>query len=121
MPHSLNPMAQAWLEAAGDLGIRVVHPARFITAKGTLATTQGVFLPDFGSEQGTLLTCRFDPDEVHEVAERADYFQSTLSPHHYEPYQRSTFVAALNDWGWFGSSSPPDWFAGGVGRYGGAA
>ena len=107
MPHSPNLMAQAWIDAASDLGIRVEHPFQFVTADGASATTRGVYLPDFGSEKGTLLTCRFDSDQVHEAAEATDYFQSALSPHHYEPYRRSVFVAALNDWGSFGGSAAP--------------
>ena len=114
-------MAQAWIDAADDLGIRVEHPFQFVTTERRQCDDSGRLPPDFGSEKGTLLTCRFDSDRVYEAAEATDYFQSALSPHHYEPYRRSVFVAALNDWGWFGRSAAPDWFAGGVGRHGGAA
>lgn len=115
-------MAQAWIDAAADLGIRVVHPFSFRTPGGAPSTTQGVFLPDFGSGRGTLLTCRFDPDEVQAAAEETDYFQSALSPLHYEPYDRAGFIETLDDWGWFGDASAvPAWFSGGLRTHGGAA
>ena len=121
MSHEMNPMAKAWLEAGADLGIRVVHPFTFITPSGVSATTVGVCLPDFGAPSGTLLTCRFDPDEVHDAAEETDFFQSALSPHSYEPYRREVFIEALNDWGWFGPrDSTPSWFTGAMRRHGGA-
>jgi hypothetical protein len=116
----MNPMAQAWLDAAHDLGIRVEHPFCFTSRSGTTATTQGIYLPDFGSPSGTLLTCRFDGDAVCELADDSDYFQSGLNPHSYEPYDRSLFIDTLNDWGWFGATTdPPAWFGGGIRQHGG--
>jgi hypothetical protein len=121
MSHGANPMAKAWLEAGADLGIRVVHPFTFTNRTGASATTVGVYLPDFGAPSGTLLTCRFDSDEVDEAAEETDFFISALSPRTYEPYRREVFVEALNDWGWFGPrDSAPPWFAGALRRHGGA-
>jgi hypothetical protein len=114
-------MALAWLNAAQDLGIRVQHPFTFHTRRGS-ATTQGVYLPDFGSEFGTLLTCRFDSDSIYDAAEESAYFRSSLSPHSYEPYNRETFIQALNDWGWFGEESRvPPWFGGSIQKHGGAS
>lgn len=121
MTHEMNPMATAWLQAASDLGIRVVHPFTFTSRTGSTATTSGVYLPDFGAPAGTLLTCRFDGDEVYDAAEETDFFRSALSPHSYEPYNREHFIEALNDWGWFGPpGSKPSWFTGALGRHGGA-
>ena len=104
-------MAQAWLDAAEDLGIRVVHPYRFVTRSGVSAMTVGVFLPDFGAPEGMLLLCRFDSDRIDELAEDTDYRQSGLSPHYYEPYSRARYVQTLSDWGWFGAAdTPPAWY-----------
>lgn len=115
-------MAQAWLDAARDLGIRVEHPFHFRAPDGSTVTTQGVYLPDFGSERGVLLTCRFDADTVCDAADQTDYYQSGLNPRAYEPYRRALYVETLNDWGWFGDeASAPDWFAGSLRRHGGAA
>ena len=117
-----NTFAKAWLDAGNDLGIRVVHPFTFTNRIGATATTAGVYLPDFGAPAGTLLTCRFDSDQVHEAAEGTDFFQSALNPHSYEPYRREVFIEALNDWGWFGPSvATPPWFAGALRQHGGAS
>jgi hypothetical protein len=121
MSQQANAMAQAWLDASQDLAIRVVHPFTFTTKAGKTATTQGVYLPDFGAPAGALLLCRFDPDEIEALADDTDYFQSGLSPYHYEPYRRERYIETLNDWGWFGAESEiPPWFTGGIGRHGGA-
>jgi len=31
----------------------------------------------------------------------------------YRNYDRGRFIETLEDWGWFGEGSPPDWFRGG--------
>lgn len=106
----MNPFALAWMEAARDLGIRVVHPFQFTTPTGWKFTTAGVYLPDFGSARGTLLTCRFDSDEICDAAEETDYYRSSLNPHSYEPYSRALYVETLDDWGWYGQGKPPAWY-----------
>lgn len=114
-------MAQAWLDAADDLGIRVEHPFQFNSTSGMVATTYGVYLPDFGSPSGALITCRFDSEEVQTAAGDTEYFESALNPHHYEPYNRQEFIDTLNDWGWFGSPADvPRWFTGSPWGHGGA-
>jgi hypothetical protein len=111
MPRETNPMAQAWLDAASDLGIRVQHPFMFTTTAGVTAITQGAFLPDFGNPEGTLLTCRYDADDVYELADQTEYYRSALNPQSYEPYRRELYIDTLNDWGWFGDdSSRPLWY-----------
>ena len=121
MLHLTNPMAQAWLDAGKDLGIRVVHPFSFTSRKGIAATSQGVFLPDFGAAAGTLLLCRFDSDDIYDVAEDTEFYRSALNPVHYEPYDRAHFIEALEDWGWFGNPlSAPNWFAGRMPHHSGA-
>lgn len=120
MSDAVNPMAQAWRDASRDLGIRVEHPFVFQSRSGVTGTTSGVFLPDFGSPNGTLLLCRFDPEWLDEAADDTDYFQSVLNPHHYEPYDRETYIEALNDWGWFGDpDETPCWFQGRIAKHGG--
>jgi hypothetical protein len=89
----------------------VRHPYAFTTTGGVVVTTQGVFLPDFGCPDGTLLTCRVDADDVSEAEERTPYFRSALNPHSEEPYCRDLYIDMLNDWGWFGDPlSPPSWY-----------
>ena len=106
----MNSFAKSWLDAAYDLNIRVEHPYSFLTNTGQMITTVGVYLPDFGSAKGTLLTCRFDSDEVCEYADEANYYQSALNPSCYEPYNRNAYIETLIDWGWKGKSNPPEWY-----------
>jgi hypothetical protein len=106
-----NSMARSWLDAAADLGIRVVHPFRFTTASAVTAETVGVFLPDFGSRNGMLLACRFDSDELYDLVDNSSYRTSGLNPRYYEPYSRNRFIQTLSDWGWFGSEDQrPQWY-----------
>ena len=116
-----NPMAEAWLDAAKDLGIRIDHPFTFTTKGGITATTEGVYLPEFGGSNGTVLTCRFDPDGLDELADDTDYYRSWLNPHCYEPYEREHYIDTLNDWGWFGlPDDQPEWFSGKYWGHGGS-
>ena len=94
-----NSMARAWLDAGGDLGIRVIHPYRFRALSGEEVETVGVYLPDFGSPDGMLLLCRLDSDRVHELADETPFCSAGLSPKFYEPYNRERFMTALFGWG----------------------
>jgi len=106
-----NPMAQAWLDARDDLGIRVIHPFAFVTKSGREVQTSGVYLPDFGCSAGTLLLCRFDPEWVDDVSDDTDYFSPGLNPNTYEPYHRELYIQTLSDWGWHGSEDEvPLWY-----------
>jgi hypothetical protein len=101
----------SWLQAAAELDFVVIHPFVFHSKDGRMATSVGVFIPDFGSQFGTLLTCRFDSDEVCDLADNTDYCRSALNPNSYEPYKRELYVETLRDWGWFGKSAPPNFYA----------
>jgi len=41
----------------------------------------------------------------------AGYFTSLLADH-YLIYDRQLIIATLDDWGWFGHSTAPDWYSG---------
>lgn len=114
-----NPAAQAWIDASNDLGIRYIHPFTYRTKDGREYTTTGGLLPDFGGPIGTLLRTRFDPETMDSTDDDTDYYSSGLNPHCYEPYRRDVYIETLNDWGWFGEGSPPDWFSGGIRTHGG--
>jgi hypothetical protein len=30
---------------------------------------------------------------------------------YYDTYDRAAFIDALNDWGWTGEGSPPEWYS----------
>ena len=106
----MNPFAKAWLEAANDLKINVIHPFSFLSKDNKLVTTAGVYLPDFGSSKGTLLNCRFNSDSTCDLVDLTDYCLSGLNPSYYEPYDRDTYIETLNDWGWFSFDNPPEWY-----------
>jgi len=106
----MNSFAKAWLEAANDLNFNVIHPFSFLSKDNKIVTTVGVYLPDFGSSKGTLLTCRFDSDSICDHADLTDYYSSGLNPSSYEPYDRDVYIETLNDWGWFSSNKPPEWY-----------
>ena len=117
----MNSFAQAWIDAENDLNIKVIHPFKFETQNGDIVETVGIYLPDFGSKNGTLLTCRFDSDEVMDLGDDSNYYSSALSPYHYEPYKREVYIETLNDWGWFSSpNEAPKWFKGSFNKHGGA-
>lgn len=79
----------------------------------------GVFVPDFGLPTGTLLTCRFDPDEIDELADDTECYRSWLNPKSYEPYRRKMYIDTLNDWGWYGpAENKPSWYSGDAWEYG---
>lgn len=115
-------MAQAWKQAATDLGFTFDSPFRFTAADGHEFVCAGR-LKDFGSPNGTLIFSRFDfatDEEAEAAAVTADalgYYLSGLSPDYYEDYDRERFRATLNDWGWFGpEDKQPSWFSGRIGR-----
>jgi hypothetical protein len=107
----INPMAQAWLDARDDLGIRVVHPFELVTNSGRKVQTLGVYLPDFGCPAGTLLSCRFDPEWIDDLLDDTYYYSSGLNPNAYEPYNRELYIQTLSDWGWYGANDQiPLWY-----------
>ena len=103
-------MAKAWLEAASDLQIEVIHPYTFQDKEGVEHETSGAFLPHFGSNTGMLLVNRFDPESVQEACDNSDHRSSGLNPNSYEPYNRERYIQTLSDWGWYGEGAPPEWY-----------
>jgi hypothetical protein len=93
-------LRDAWSEAAAELSLRVEQRG------------DAVLVHDFGSPNGTL--CVLLHSEVRHFpatpADDARYF-SQLGPS-YLKYERALFVDTLNDWGWFGTGSPPPWYTG---------
>ena len=101
-------MANAWLEAADDLGIRVVAPFRLVTGDGEVWFE--AFIPDFGGPKGTIAGSIENP--VPNSRQQLGYFPSDLGPS-YRGYVRQFFIDTLNDWGWFGEEGKkPRWYTG---------
>jgi len=97
--------AQAWRDAADDLGIRFESPFA-LEYRGTTYWCAG-WLPDFGNPKGTIIVSRHSLDDVFDVADEYGFYTSGLSPYYYESYDRKRFSETLNDWGWFGEGGDP--------------
>ncbi len=52
-----------------------------------------------------------DVDSLRSTAEDQGMGWSALGPM-YAVYDREEFIAALNDWGWTGQGTPPEWYTG---------
>jgi hypothetical protein len=104
-----DQISTAWLNAAADLGIRVVAPFSFAFPDGRKVRAEAHIL-DFGSPTGAIV---FGADHplVGELR-RVTHWHSVLFES-YRKYDRSLFVETLNDWGWFGDKgSTPAWYTG---------
>jgi hypothetical protein len=103
-------IAQAWRDAADDLGIRVIAPFDVATEPGETITYEA-FIPDFGGPAGTVTGVLDDPFPDPVRASRG-YYASNLGPS-YQQYRRDHFIATLNDWQWFGDERlKPNWYTG---------
>lgn len=101
----------AWLQAAADLGIRVVAPFRLETEVGDIVEFEAHIL-DFGGPKGTVAGNQESEFGRAELRSRQGYYASNLFPS-YRIYDRQHFIDTLNDWGWFGESGKePPWFTG---------
>jgi hypothetical protein len=105
-------VVNAWLEAAQDLGVRVTAPFALTTQSGDVETFEAL-IHDFGGPKGTV-TGRVIGHRSDPVKSRTDdgYYASNLADS-YRRYDRSLFVATLDDWKWFGNDKDrPSWYAG---------
>jgi hypothetical protein len=95
-------MAQAWQEAAKDLGFEFVAPYTFVDGDGRTYSCSGL-LVHFGGPKGTLIVSQYDLDpDIDDVGAELGYYTSALNPLHYEKYDRRLFMETLIDWGWYG-------------------
>lgn len=97
---------RAWLDAAADLGI-AVDVAELPSVPGAVAV-----VPGFGAPAGAVVAFVDDaPVGFEGAAKRHGLYWSKLG-NSYLRYERELFIDTLNDWGWFGDGSPPDWYTG---------
>ncbi len=94
-------IADAWLVAAEDLGIRIGSP--YVLNENGQEYTYIALVHDFGGCQGILLCLKEQWKAYGDIAVRHGYSFSGLSTG-YSRYDRARFVWALNDWGWFGAT-----------------
>ncbi|HEY2361471.1 MAG TPA: hypothetical protein VGK36_10170 [Candidatus Angelobacter sp.] len=104
-------ISQAWLDAAGDLGIRVVAPFTLESAPGE-ATIYEAHILDFGGPKGAVVGALEDDPPWKDIRKIQGYYGSNLGPS-YRQYNRQLFIDTLNDWKWFGQShGRPPWYTG---------
>jgi hypothetical protein len=100
----------AWLNAATDLGIRVVAPFP-VPVSGEESLLYEAHILDFGGPRGMVVGL-LDRDDIREVRRVCGYAASNLSPD-YRRYARQLFIDTLNDWQWFGEKgAAPSWYTG---------
>src|SRR5438552_296623 len=103
-------LVNAWLEAASDLGIRVVAPFLLTTASGETVWCEAHVL-DFGGPNGIFIG-NTDSKQLL-VLQGCDGYAFSHLGHSYRSYSRESFIDMLNDWGWFGETGKePTWFTG---------
>jgi hypothetical protein len=102
-------IVNAFLAAAKDLGVRVTAPFTLSTPSGE--ETFEALIHDFGGPKGTV-TGRVALRDARNSRTECGYYASNLSDS-YRRYDRSLFIATLDDWKWYGSQGQkPFWYTG---------
>src|SRR4051794_24203988 len=102
-------ISRAWLEAARDLGIRVIAPFKVQATDNEMVTYEAHVL-DFGGPNGTVIGVL--ADKLHDCRANRGYYCTTLADSS-RRYDRQYFIDTLNDWGWFGPLElQPSWYTG---------
>lgn len=105
-----DQISKAWLNAATDLGIRVVAPFRLKLGRNESLMYEA-HIVDFGGPKGIIVGL-IERDHTGDVRCRHGYGSSDLSPE-YRKYKRELFIDTLNDWKWFGQKGgEPSWYTG---------
>jgi hypothetical protein len=103
-------IVRAWLTAAADLGIKVTPPFTLSPGSGKAETFEAL-VHEFGGPKCTV-TVRVSAKDSNESRIALVYYASNLSDS-YRRYDRSLFVAILDDWKWFGPQNErPPWYTG---------
>lgn len=107
-------VAEAWLVASADLGIRVTTPFTFVGPLGEYFECIAL-VHDFGKPAGTIIaTTNESFNELFDASRATDYYVSALNPAHYARYDRKLFIETLRDWEYVGPDhSAPPWYRGG--------
>jgi len=106
----MDELAQAWRDAAVDLGIRVTAPFQYEAADGSTYECVAL-LHEFGSVAGTVVaSLDIDWKGLFAATKQTGHYASALNDDNYVPYERSHYIETLNDWGWYGEGPPPAWY-----------
>jgi hypothetical protein len=107
-------VATAWQVAAAELGIEAEVDGALTDVKGR-EHRYVVHVADFGGPRGTICSVRHsaetDSATLRRLAHASGYHYAELADA-YTTYDRSLFVATLDDWQWFGAGEPPAWYTG---------
>lgn len=102
-------ISAAWLDAAVDLGIKVVAPFSLTTGGGDSVLYEA-YLPEFGGPTGTIVGSLARDDG--NMRGLRGYYSSDLSDR-YRKYNGDLFIETLKDWQWFGEKGKePPWYKG---------
>ena len=102
-------IANAWRDAATDLGIRVVAPCTLTMQSGATKQFEARIL-DFGGPKGVIAASPISraDDELGQL----NVWCSVLGER-YRTYDRQLFIDTLDDWGWHGKlEEQPQWYSG---------
>lgn len=98
-----------WQRAAEDLDIRVTAPVELRDASGQPFTCEA-FVHDFGSPSGAVVVSPKTERRVRTSI--ADDLWVSGSERRLAGYDRTHFINALLDWGWFGKAGKePSWYS----------
>jgi hypothetical protein len=102
-------IVDAWLQAATELGIKVIAPFKISTNDAGDWWFEA-YIADFGGPNGTVVGNR--ENQLNEIRKQHGYYASNLFPS-YRIFDRQHFIDTLNDWGWFGEKGKaPIWYTG---------
>jgi hypothetical protein len=103
-------LAQMWLQASRDLGIRVVAPFLLDLGEGKAASFP-VLVRDFGGDNGIVVFEEWDAAHAG-LASGKGFGYSCMKG---DVYDRDYAMEVLRDWGWTRPlAEAPSWYAPGV-------
>ena len=96
-------MMRAWDVASHELQIRVATPFRISDQLNA-----PVYLADFGGPNGMIIDAGIGPAldgiaDIRKFAAERNLYYSILNPMSYMSFERTLFLEALHDWGYFGN------------------
>jgi hypothetical protein len=101
----VSALAEMWLAAAKDLGFRVSAPFLLDVESG-LPLEFDALVHDFGSDKGTVLMAKWDPEKADAVAAQGFGYSCMRA----RDYDREYVIEVLMDWGWCGpEAASPEW------------
>jgi hypothetical protein len=112
--HQLENASNAWVKAGAELGFELTAPfAIELDGESVICVA---FLPHFGGPNGMIVAV-LDPQSsidqrIIQYSRKNGLFYSFVGLN-YGNYERSRFVEALEDWGYYGPQDKcPVWFKG---------